>query len=280
MKPFAVVATVSGLAVLALAAQHIPNVFGNDSDREWRKIFNRDSVVYGRTYSDWNSAWQQWADSIPTANHPLFDNGDCSVGQTGPVWFLGRKFVAVGGTGGFDNVVRDCNVPAGKALYVAIYNAEDSVLEQTTPDLSQPIQIGDLRAITAIEMDGVTDLSMQVDGENIPDIKERFRVQSSAFGFTLPADNFFTAIGEGPFEAGTYFPAVDDGYYVMVAPPPTGQHTIHFHGAGGPFVLDVTYKIHVFAVPQTGDENSSNVKGVDRELSAVKTKPNAFSAPD
>jgi hypothetical protein len=245
MKGFTGVATLAGLAVLALAVQYIPNVFANDDDREWGKIFDRDSVVYGRTYSEWNAAWQQWADSIPTANHPLFDNGDCSVGQTGPVWFLGRKFVAVGGTGTFDDVVRDCNVPAGKALYVAIYNAEDSDLEHTTPGLSHPIQIGTLRAVTATEMDGVTDLAMQVDGENIRDIKERFRMQSPAFGFTLPADNFFTAIGEGPFKAGTYFPGVDDGYYVMVAPPSVGQHTIHFHGTAGVDVLDVTYHINV-----------------------------------
>lgn len=252
MKRFTAVATVSGLAVLALAMQCIPSLFANDHDKERSKIYDRDSVVYGRTYSDWNAAWQQWADSIPTAIHPLFDNGDCSIGQTGSVWFLGRKFDAVGGMGTFNNVVRDCNVPAGKALYVAIYNAEDSVLEETRPGLAGPVQISDLRGTTAVEMDGVTDLAMQVDGEDIPHIKERFRVQSSVFGFTLPNDNFFTAIGEGPFTGGTYFPAVDDGYYVMVAPLTIGSHTIHFHGAGGPDVLDVTYHINVIGT-QTGD---------------------------
>ena len=42
-------------------------------------------------------------------------------------------------------------MPAGKALYVAIYNAEDFVLEETGPGLSQPIQIGELSAVTAAE---------------------------------------------------------------------------------------------------------------------------------
>jgi hypothetical protein len=51
-------------------------------------------------------------------------------------------------------------------------------------------------------------------------------------------------IGEGPFQAGTYFPAVD-GYYVMVAPLSIGDHTIHFHGTAGPYVRDVTYNITV-----------------------------------
>lgn len=254
MKRFAIVATAC-LTVLALAV----SIFGNDRDKERDKIFDRDSVVYGRTYSEWNAAWQQWADSIPTAIHPLFDNSDCGTGQTGPVWFLGRKFVAVGSTGTFDNVVRDCDVPEGKALYVAIFNAEDSILEETRPSFTRPIQISDLRGTTAVEMDGITDLAMQVDGEDIPHIKERFRVQSSVFGFTLPDDNFFTAIGEGPFKGGTYFPAVDDGYYVMVAPLTIGHHTIHFHGAGGPDVLDVTYHISVTGT-QTADDSVSRAK--------------------
>jgi hypothetical protein len=253
VKRFSVVAMISGLTVLAMAVQYLPNVFAHDhdDDRERVKIFDRDSVVYGRTYSDWNAAWWQWADSIPTAKHPLFDNGDCSVGQSGPVWFLGGKYVVAGGTANFDNIVRYCSVPAGRALYVAIYNAEDSLLEESTPGSQTPgpsplTQIGELRSVTEYLMDGVTNLSMQVDGENIRDVKERFRMQSPAFGFTFPADNFFTAVGEGPFEAGTYFPAVDDGYYVMVAPLPNGHHTIHFHGLGGPYVIDMTYHIYVY----------------------------------
>jgi hypothetical protein len=247
VKRFSVLAILSGLTVLALV-QYLPNVFAHDhdDDRESVKIFDRDSVVFGRNYSDWNAAWQQWADSIPTANHPLFDNGDCSAGQSGPVWFLGRKFIAVGGTADFNNIVRYCNVPAGKALYIAIYNAEDSTLEEATPSSNHFTQIGELRAAAAYLMDGVTDLSMQVDGKKIQNIKERFRMQSPTYGFTLPADNFFNALGEGPFEAGTYFPAVDDGYYVMVAPLPLGHHTIHFHGIAGPYVQDVTYHIDVY----------------------------------
>jgi len=247
VKRFSVLAMISGLAVLALAVPHLPNVFAleREDDPASVKILDSDAVVYGRTYSDWNAAWQQWADSIPTANHPLFDNGDCSVGQSGPVWFLGPKFIVAGSTTNPSSVVRSCNVPAGKALYVAVYNAEDSTLEESAPTANHFTQIGQLRAAVAYVMDPVTDLSMQVDGKGIPDIKDRFRMQSPAYTFTLPADNFFNALGEGPFEAGTYSPAVDDGYYVMVAPLPAGHHTIHFHGVAGPYVQDVTYHLHV-----------------------------------
>ncbi|HTT32612.1 MAG TPA: hypothetical protein VMH48_03335 [Methylomirabilota bacterium] len=207
-------------------------------------VYDRDSVVYGRTYSDWSAAWEQWVDSIPTANHPLFDNGDCSVDQSGPVWFLGGKFIALGGTGRYDNVVRNCKVPFGKALYVAIFNSEDSALEETT--FNHLTQIADIRAYLASQLDLVTKLTMDVDGQGIPNIKDNFRVQSPAFGFTLPDDNFFTAVGEGPFTAGTYFPGVDDGFYVMLRPLPLGHHTVHFHGESGTFVLDITYHIFVY----------------------------------
>jgi len=119
------------------------------------------------------------------------------------------------------------------------------VLEETALP-THLTQIGELRAATAAGMDAATSLSMQVDGVSVPNIQARFRVQSPAFVFTLPADNFFTAVGEGPFAEGSYFPAADDGYYVMLAPLPLGHHTIHFHGASGTFALDITYHIYVY----------------------------------
>ena len=87
MKRILVLAIVLGLAVLAA-----PNVMahnGNGPD-----VIDRDSVAYGRTYADWMAAWNQWSYSLPVTTHPLFTDGDCSVGQSGPVWFLGGAFVA------------------------------------------------------------------------------------------------------------------------------------------------------------------------------------------
>jgi hypothetical protein len=46
---------------------------------------------------------------------------------------------------------------------------------------------------------------------------------------------------------GTYFPSVDDGYYVMIKPLAPGSHTLHFHGtvAAFGFALDITYHLTV-----------------------------------
>ncbi|MBZ5613016.1 MAG: hypothetical protein LAO23_03325 [Acidobacteriia bacterium] len=236
MKRIVVVAVVLFLAVLA-----VPSAMAQSAGP---KVIKPDSVAFGRTYSEWSAAWQQWALSIPVVNHPLFDNGDCSVGQSGPVWFLGGKFCAINTPGcGTNNVVRTCSVPRGKALYIPILNAEWSVLEMNDPKF----QIADLRSNAAINMDGAANLSFEIDGAAIPHLQDRFRVQSTAFVFTLPDDNLFNAVGEGPYTGGSYFPGVDDGVYVMLAPLPLGPHTIHFHGSlpVWQFTLDITYYLNV-----------------------------------
>ena len=234
----AIVAVVLGMALALLA---VPSVMANDRDRP--KVIDRDSVAYGRTYGEWSAAFWQWALSIPASEHPLFDTADCSVGQSGPVWFLGGKFCALNDPNcGTSNVVRSCSVPAGKALYIPILNAEDSVIETNDPKT----QIDDLRSICAQAMNGTTN-ELDIDGRQIRNLMRDFRVQSTAFGYTMPDDNVWTKIGEGNYPGGTYFPGVDDGVYVMFPPLHAGPHKIHFHGfmPAFNFTLDITYNLTV-----------------------------------
>ena len=232
MKRLVLLAIILGLALL-----FVPSTLAQG-------VIPPDSVAYGRTYSDWSAAWQQWALSIPVANHPLFDNGDCSVGQSGPVWFLGGKFCALNNPNcGTSNVVRSCAVPRGKALYIPILNVEWSALEMNDPKF----QITDLRLNAESNVDGAANLSFRVDGLKIPNLAKHYSVQSTAFGFTIPDDNLFTAVGEGPYLGGSYFPGVDDGVYVMLAPLPPGPHNVHFHGFFPMYnyTLDITYNLVV-----------------------------------
>jgi hypothetical protein len=232
MKRIVVVAIVLSLAVLA-----IPSAMA-------QFVITPNSLAYGRTYSEWSAAWQQWALSIPASNHPLFDTGDCSVGQSGPVWFLGGKFCNINSPNcGTSNVVRSCSVPAGRALYIPVLNAEWSVLEMNDPKF----QIADLRSLAASNIDGTTNLSFELDGAKIPHLKKDFRVQSPAFVFTIPDDNLFNAVGEGQYPGGAYFPGLDDGVYVMLSPLRAGPHQIHFHGfmPAFNFTLDITYNLTV-----------------------------------
>lgn len=208
-------------------------------------VVKTSEVAFGRTYGEWSAAWWQWAFSIPVASHPLFENGDCSVGQSGSVWFLGGKFCQTGqpcnGT-----ATRSCTVPAGKGLFFPLNNVEDSAPEEPNYGCGNSLPplvsgtIAERRQCVAMYVDAAPKLEADLDGRPIHNLKD-FRVQSVEFEVTWPDDNVLTAIGEGPFSAGTYSPVVDDGYYLMLEPLSPGTHTLHFQAGS----QNVTYHLTI-----------------------------------
>ena len=104
-----------------------------------------------------------------------------------------------------------------------------------------------MRTSAKNSIDATTNLTVVIDGQSIENLKSNFRVQSPAFDFTLPtSNNLFNAVGEGPFNGGTYSLAVDDGVYVMLAPLSAGDHTLHFTGTIPPgFNINITYHLHI-----------------------------------
>lgn len=204
-------------------------------------------VNYDRSHGEWAAAWWQWCLSIPRATHPLFASGnvDASIGQTGPVWFLGGNF-DVGTTG---PVVRNVTVPGGKALFFPLINYEDSEVEETVAYGNPGTTINTLRAIVEPAIDEAADsskLRLDIDGYQVRNL-DIHRLRSPAFSYTLPADNIWSAVYGVPFSAGTYNAAIDDGIYVMLAPLSRGRHVIHFHAEipSFGFVVDITYNITV-----------------------------------
>src|SRR5262245_2884044 len=79
-------------------------------------VLSPTSKPYGKSYSEWAAAWWQWGLSIPADRNPLSDRtGEfCDEGQSGPVWFSGG--LATSGE-------RTCTIPAGKALFMPIFNS-------------------------------------------------------------------------------------------------------------------------------------------------------------
>ncbi|UPU37854.1 hypothetical protein M1B72_09140 [Geomonas paludis] len=218
------------------------------------EVYPRDTVVFGNTYSGWSAAWQQWADSIPAKEHPLFDTADCSTGQSGPVWFLGGRFCVSGDTTCADQpAVRSCTVPKGKALFFPIVNfgclnaeAAKGFCGQDVPNHPAEAYITQMRAAIANAIDQTVDLHVWVDGKEIQvDLKKDFRVQSVAYSAALPEGNLLDAIGEGIL-AGDYW-GVDDGVYLMLQPLSQGQHTLRFKGTFPDygFTIDFTYNLNV-----------------------------------
>ena len=238
---------------ISLSAQNVSNANTNNGNgpNVVDHIINPNSVVYGRTFSEWDAAWQQWAYSIPVANHPLFDNGNCSVGQSGMVWFLGGKFCTNTDPqcGHYNNVQRSCTVPRGKFLYFPVDNAEDSALEESVAEHPGDVnyqQIGYMRQGWDPWANPAPTEHAIIDGIVVPHL-ERYAVQSTVFGFTIPEDNYLKALYGLPneFPAGSYYPAVDDGRYLMLEPLPPGNHTIRIGADWGGWGFDVTYFITV-----------------------------------
>ena len=183
------------------------------------------------TYGEWSSRWWQLALAMPADKNPYFDENNCSNGangQLGPVWFLTGVINASG------TAVRDCTVPAGKALFFPIINVECSTLEAAPFHGDDEAQLRSCAG--GFRFDQVFATIDNVVVKNL----EPYLVESPLFSFTLPPNN---VLGVNP---GTG-QSVSKGYYLMLPPLSVGQHVIHFGGSfpDFPFSLDITYTLTV-----------------------------------
>jgi len=132
--------------------------------------------------------------------------------------------------------VRDCTVPAGKALFFPIINVECSTLE------APPFYGGneaELRACVEQDLFQLRNVFAVIDGVALQGL-DRYLVESPVFTFQVPDNNVLgVAAGMGQ--------SVSNGYYLMLAPLSVGEHTIRFGGffPNFPFSLDITYHLTV-----------------------------------
>jgi hypothetical protein len=203
----------------------------------------------GRTYGEWSAAWWQYvlAASTKDPNNPLLSNtgGGCAAGQMagGPVFFL------VGASGSGAITRNACVAPAGAALFFPLVNAFDTHVPGDGLDTPALIW-ADLQTYV-----GPTQrLFATVDGvaiDNLVPQKTPYYAcagpdpacTAPAFSITLAGQNLFGVPG------GSYAPTVDLGYYLLLAPLPPGNHTLHFGGqwryAGSTTTQDITYVLTV-----------------------------------
>jgi hypothetical protein len=204
------------------------------------------SHAFGRSYGSWSATWWKYVLSLPTSTNPLMDTtgSGCGVAQSGPVFFL------VGTTSG--TATRDqCVVPQGKALFFPVANAFDVHTPGDGLDTPQAVW-NDLHVTLALSF---TSLYAIIDGVPVEKLDNAatspyracagpVRGCAPSFSLRLPVDDILG------IPAGTYAPAVADGYYLMLAPLRPGRHTISFGGAGNlgvPFSTATTYHLTVKA---------------------------------
>ena len=84
-------------------------------------------------------------------------------------------------------------------------------------------------------------LVLVIDGEPVPDLYA-YRSQSQTGGFTFESGPLFEAFGIPP---GPRFPAVNDGYWILLDKLPPGEHTVSFSGDNGFGVQGVNWTLLV-----------------------------------
>ena len=181
--------------------------------------------------------------SLPATNSPILDTGDCSAGQSGPVWFLAGVF-------GCATNARSCTIPAGVALFFPIANGW---ADDTDCPSYDPFSVEQLVGFATGFVDSASGMSCTIDGVPVKGLDDPmtspYRVGPQVFSYTLAStDNIIAnhfglaCIPNGITVAG----AAEDGVYLLLAPLSAGQHTIrftaHFSGGGS---LDITYELTV-----------------------------------
>jgi hypothetical protein len=154
--------------------------------------------------------------SIPADRNPLTDStGEfAGEGQSGPVWF-------VAGTFG-NSAERDFSVPTGKTIFMPVFNCIFGAgvfdCDPTVPGV--PCVVCDLQDTAAENTEAIEVLDVTIDGQPLKDVRQYRASSPGAFSIEYP-ENSLVGV-----EAGTYFPQVADGYWLMLEPLAKGEHEI------------------------------------------------------
>ena len=183
------------------------------------------SHAYGKTYAEWSVNYWQWVLSLPATNSPILDTGDCSAGQSGPVWFLA-------GTIGCTTNTRSCTIPAGVALFFPTCNG---FADNTDCPSSDTFSLEQLAGFASGFVESSSGMSCTIDGVPVKGLDDPitspYRVGPQVFSYTLAStDNIFANFfGLACIPDGiTVATAAEDGVYLLLAPLSAGQHTIHY----------------------------------------------------
>ena len=197
------------------------------------EVFSIESKPYGLSYGEWAAKWWQWKYSIAEKDSPVKDptGKNCSINQTGPVWFL------AGTAGG--SAERTCTVPQGRAIMFPIINWScDAVTNPSFKTESELAKCASPYQHVSVEA--------SKDGTKIDNV-DKYKTYSPLYNFTMMEGNDLGLPPGMPNEA------VTNGYWIMLEPLSAGKHDIQFRGvvtdftvtAPSTFITDVKYQLDV-----------------------------------
>jgi hypothetical protein len=182
-----------------------------------------DEIVADRSQVEWSQAYLQWIAAFAHDSSPIADasGARCAAKQEGDVWFLATS-------DGTAPVVRACQVPAGKLLFVPIA----STVERSGN--REPV-CESMARIAAGTIEGhVGQLSLVIDGRPVADLASHRLATGTCFSLGLRQTPRLAAAT-----------AVGDGYYVMLRPLTPGAHTIVVGAKFDNTPVSTTYRLDV-----------------------------------
>jgi len=247
-------------ATLALVGTNAALADGGRGNTGNPGILPPQSHPYGKSYGEWVVKWWQWVLSIPADRNPLTDASGEFAGESqhGPVWF-------VAGTFG-DSVERSYQVPAGKALFVPVFNwifgAGAFDCDPSNPGV--PCVVCELEQLAAANTKAADVLEVSIDGVPVQNVRRYEASSPGPFAIRYPENS---VVG---LPAGRYFPNVADGYWLMLKPLAQGTHEIrirvHYPGLTyDPYEYSVIHHIEVTAPGHHQEDNGDDDGDCDRD---------------
>ena len=141
-----------------------------------------------------------------------------------------------------------CRIPAGRGIFFPLFSnisfAPEFLATPPCEDLAG--EVDQIRCDVTDDTPIAPNVGLEVvlDGAPVADLFG-YRVQSPPGGFTFALGPLFEVFG---FEPGDRFPAVVDGYWILLRPPSPGAHTLSFRvdfGADGTDDLGADYQLFI-----------------------------------
>ncbi len=200
----------------------------DDGARSRIEIVEPGGTLFRKSYNELAGDWANWIQKEPPETNPATDNTGayCNLNQGRNFWFLAGTF---GGLFGEDPIAeRTCRIPAGRGIFFPLFSNISFAPEfLATPPCE--VLAGEVDQIRCDVTDDTpiapnVGLEAELDGEPVADLFG-YRVQSPPGGFTFALGPLFEVFG---LEPGDRFPAVVDGYWILLRPPSPGAHTLSF----------------------------------------------------
>jgi len=202
------------LSQILFTTLYIGNVYADSLNPE---IYSTGESPFGIPYSTWIARWLNWSAGIPSDQHPRdFAERSCNVNQIWEdVWFLPDILDG--------KIVRECDIPHGKAIFVPITTGWQGVAESEEFKGKPLDDIRDSLIKGASYCDNYNVVRIaEIDGKKIQGLEGNtpYRTNTSElFNLTYSENNIY---GIKPGTA----PAFGEGWFLFVKPLSQGDHTI------------------------------------------------------